>query len=398
MSAKQLEVSSSEKLNDLLVIVDKVPDDFFTNAVYDKELDRAIEASSSLVYNLDDAGEKQAKQDATNINKFAKMFDKFIAATFKHHTESVTSWRDGKKSKTKLLLENRQKLIDQFAEKRAEKLNVIEQVLRDNLDDKRCELNVQQHYFSDDSDISPLIKLSGTLTPKGDLTRKADSFILNLANIELAEQSRIEARHLMLENRCLKEGINPPLTHIHLGTVFFSDDNTFDTKVEELVKAEIDRRIEMEARIIREQEAKKQAEIDAALKAQQVEASRLAREEANKAALEFAAQSRISDKTSAPTSDVQAKTSEAMTELPTEIPPEVRQRMDADRAEAESNQQPVAAKKQPVTNGKHQVEIQVTFTMAVSDRVSDKAVQDHFLSQMPDKLKSSIESLNTRSI
>ncbi|MCK5387558.1 MAG: hypothetical protein KAJ39_10235 [Gammaproteobacteria bacterium] len=381
MSKNQIEVPSSKKLNDLLVIVDQVPDDFFTNPVYDKELDRAISASNNLVYNLDDAGEKQAKQDATNINKFAKMFDKFIAATFKHHTESVTAWRNGKKSKTKLLLENRQKLIDQFAEKRAEKIKEIELILHESFDEIRYDLSIDDHYFSDESDISPLIKLSGTLTPKGELTKKAVDFLTGLANAELAEQNRIESRHLILENRCLKEGINPPLTHIHFGSVFLADDDMFNDKVEVLIAAEIDRKAEMEARVIKEQEAKKQAEIDAALKAQQAEANRIAKEEANKTALECAEQSKVTPENEQP------KTWEEQQGL-----------VEIDDDDEPVKQEPAPAKKQAVVNGKHQVEIQVTFTMAISDRVKDKAVQEHFLSQLPEKLKSSIDSLTTRTI
>ena len=71
-------------LSEILVVKDELPSDFFTSELYDQQLDSAIEATNNLVYPLDADGEKLAKTDATSINKFAKMFDSFIAKTFTH--------------------------------------------------------------------------------------------------------------------------------------------------------------------------------------------------------------------------------------------------------------------------------------------------------------------------
>jgi len=307
-------------------------------------------------------GEKLAKADATSINKFVRMFDGFIAKTFKKESLEITLWRDGKKQKTKILLENRQKLIDQFAEKRQEKLDNVSLML-DLCLGKTRELNNVSEEFYGECDFSSLIKLTGTLTPRGELTKKATDFIRNIATNEKAEQIRIESRHLHLENRCLRAEINPPLTYIHLGTDFYAEDDVFNAKVEQLVNAEIERKAEMEARIIKQQEANKQAEIDAALKAQQAEAD---------------ANARVKAIEEQETTEPEKQTTEPVTTEPKQ-------------QAASVAKEPINEPVQKPVNGKHTVRITAKFAINVSDRVSDNAVRDHFISQLPEKLKSAIE-------
>jgi len=105
-------------------------------------------------------------------------------------------------------------------------------------------------------------------------------FVKTIANGKLTLQQRFDSRVLILENRCLRADINPPLTHVHLGTVMFAEDDVFNAKVEELVNAEIERRAEMAARIERQNAEENQKKIDDALKLQQAETDRKAQEKA----------------------------------------------------------------------------------------------------------------------
>lgn len=379
-------MSELKDLSEILVIKDELPSDFFTNDFYDKQLDAAIESTTNLVYPLDGDGEKLAKADATSINKFAKMFDGFIAKTFKSKTSDITLWRDNKKDKTKILYENRKKLLDQFIERRQEVLDKIAIDLDAQLIKERNHAEIDSAFYSN-VDFSSLIKLTGTLTPKGSLTKKATDFIRAIANNEKSEQIRIEGRHLHLENRCLRAEINPPLTHIHLGTDFHAEDDVFNAKVEELVNAEIERKSEMEARIIKQQEAKKQAEIDAALKAQQAEADAIAKSKAQQERLdqEKKAEDQLREHkgtggvaNSQDTARHMGIDSEQSYRDATPIP--------------ESTPEPV---EKPV-NGKHEVVINAVFRLQVSDRVSDAAVIAHFIKQLPEKLELSMISAETK--
>lgn len=348
MNAQIKPAPAIKSLTDVLVINDsEVPEDFFTSDYYDQQIDAAIAATTGLVYALDDEGEKQARADATLINKYVKKFDSFIGNVFKSKTSKITIWRDEKKAKTKKLLENRQVSLNQFAEKRTEKLTLIRGIVNSYLNDTRLAVKIKPEFVVNNPDLTPVLKLSGTLTPNNALTKKAKVFIDALVSAELSEQSRIESRHLLLENRCLKAGINPPLTKIHFGTDFYADDCVFNSKVEELIAAEIIRKTEMEALII-EQQSAKQAEIDSAI-------------------------TRLQDAEEKP----------------------VAQPEKSPRSQPEGK--PIAMPETMPVNGKHAVEIKVKFRMQISDRVTDKAVQDYFLKQLPEKIKSSIEFLETKS-
>lgn len=240
---------STKALSEIIVISDTLPPDFYESAEWDEQLDQAIEVTENLVYTIDDEGEQQAKIDATSINKYVRTMDGFIAATYKLHTEKMQSWREGKKAKTKKLLDNRQKILTQFEEARAKKLKEIESQLKAYLFDKRKEVCIDEQ-FKTNADLSPILKLTGTLTPGGKLTTKANEFIRSIVAAEFAEQKRIEARRMQLENLCLKADINPPLTEMHFSKVdFYADDEIFNAKIDELLNAEVNRIKDIEKRI-----------------------------------------------------------------------------------------------------------------------------------------------------
>jgi hypothetical protein len=110
-----------------------------------------------------------------------------------------------------------------------------------------------------------MVKLAGTLTDGGKLSTKAIGFIKTIANGNLSLQIRFDSRVLLLENRCLRADINPPLTQAHFGEVFYAEDDVFNAKADELINTEIERRAEMEARIIKKQAAENQRKIDEAV-------------------------------------------------------------------------------------------------------------------------------------
>ncbi len=414
MSAVLKEIVTFEPkgLIEILTVSDQLPADFYTNPAYDKQLDKAIEATNNLVYTLDDDGEKAAKADATNINKFSTLFDKYIAATFKQQTESVSAWRDGKKAKTKILLNNRQRLIDQFAAKRQEKLNDITDTVTKELLVRRIEKGIKEA-FRNGADLSAIIKLTGTMTEGGQLTKKAKDFITSIVASDLAEQNRIEARHLTLEVRCLREDINPPLTHAHFGTVFYAADEFFNEKLEELIATEKQRRAEIEARIIRQQEAQKQKEIANALKAQQAESDRIAKEKAEaekqKTVEEATVLVPIAPKTTdQPTPESLRESAKRIEQSASYADRKEDSRRELDLAKdlrkkadelEQSNGIKITAQHQDskpvdIRPGKRTVKFTAEFEVVVSERVSDRGVEDHFMTKLPDDLKAILKKVS----
>jgi hypothetical protein len=392
-----------KSLTDLLVIHDQLPADFYTNTAYDAQLDKAIEASSNLVYTLDDDGEKKAKSDATSINKFATMVDKFVAATYKEQTEAAAQWRDGKKLKIKLLRDNRQRLIDLHEEKRNEKLTLIRSILSDCLNEL-YDNDVKEEFRK--GDIEPAVKLNA-LTPGGKLTAAAIRFCKALYDTDLAEQKRIEARHLLLENRCLRAEINPPLTQAHFGTVFYASDEIFNEKLEQLIEAEVSRKAEMEERIRKQTEAENQRKIDDALKAQQeqheanfeqfkVDQEKMRQEQQEKAFPSFPSTGRV---TAQQVNDELERMKDRRADIKNPpVDPVTHKPI---------NQAPIAGKRtvnvtatfsadliKPALSEKLQaILVESTFTATfafagISERISNQGVADFFKNQLPEELKS----------
>ena len=273
-------VIEPKSLAEMLAISDQLPDDFYKNTEkYQAQLDVAIATAKSLVHEITDEGRKLAKSDAAIIRKYAKTTNGFSLSVFRSLTDKVKLWKDGITGKTKQLESEADNIMARFEKIENEKLDSIKTLLANTLDEYRIEIGLRPEFYGD-YDLSPMVKLSGTLTDGGKLTSKALGFVKTIANGKLTLQQRFDSRVLILENRCLRADINPPLTHVHLGTVMFAEDDVFNAKVEELVNAEIERRAEMAARIERQNAEENQKKIDDALKLQQAETDRKAQEKA----------------------------------------------------------------------------------------------------------------------
>jgi hypothetical protein len=332
-------VEEGKNLAIILAVSDELPADFYSNKKYADQLRSAIESTKGLVYPLDDAGEKMAKADATAINKYATQFKKFVNDTFKRETDEVSRWKADLMALVNELLDNRQKTLDQFAETRQARLVEIRTLLVNALLEAWDEIGVWPEYRK--GDIESLV-LFGSMTEGGKLTKKAEGAVRTIANGNLAAQNRIINRHMMIENRCLRADINPPLSHLHFGELFFTaDDATFDAKLEALVDEEITRRAEMAVRITKQQEAETQRKINEA-----VERDRLARESEEKAA-------------------------QAASETKTEAP----------KAE------PIAPAT-PSVNGRRSVVVTAQFRFdGIRDTVSNEGVEKFLLGQLSEKLQ-----------
>jgi hypothetical protein len=352
-------VEEGKNLAIILAVSDELPADFYSNKKYADQLRSAIESTKGLVYPLDDAGEKMAKADATAINKYATQFKKFVNDTFKRETDEVSRWKTDLMALVNELLDNRQKTLDQFAETRQAKLAEIRTKLMDTMIATWDELGVKPEFRK--GDIEPFV-LFGSMTEGGKLTKKAEGAVRTIANGNLAEQNRIAQRHMLIENRCLRADINPPLSYLHLGELFFTaDDEAFNAKLEELVDEEITRRAEMAERIAKQQEAETQRKIDEALKRQQAESEQYEKEKAKR--------------------EAQAKWEEEQRENGSGS------RLDAAKAAAKAeaeSQTPASAS----VNGRRSVVVTAQFRFDnIRDTVSNEGVEKFLLGQLPEKLQ-----------
>jgi hypothetical protein len=355
---------TANALATVLVLADQMPVDFYTNKKYKSDIQKAVEQTANLVYQQSDEGEKMMKADATAINKFATQFKRFVLDTSKRETEEVTKWKSELQGFIDQLLKNRQSAIDQFEEVRLAKLAEIRGKLAETLVSAWDELGVKPEFRK--GDVEPMVKM-GAITETGKLTQKANGAVRTIANGNLAEQNRIAQRHMLIENRCLRADINPPLSHLHFGELFFTaDDETFNSKLEALVDEEITRRAEMAERIKKQQEADTQRRIDDALKQQQDEAERKQKEKDDR--------------------DAQAKWEEQQREYGSGS------RLDAAKAEAESRD-PASTS----VNGRRSVIVTAQFRFdGIRDTVSNDGVEKFLLGQLPEKLQAIVSIQESR--
>jgi len=216
---QEMAVTEPKSLSEILVISDQLPEDFYKNTQkYQAELDTAIATAQSLVHDITDEGRKLAKQDAAIIRKYAKTTNDFSLSVFRSLTDKVKNWKDDITGKTKLLEQEADNIMSRFEKIEREKLDTITTLLATTLAEYRVEIGLRPEFYGN-YDLSPMVKLSGTLTEGGKLTTKAFGFVKTIADGKLALQNRFDHREKDLKIKCLEADINPPLTHLHLGAV-----------------------------------------------------------------------------------------------------------------------------------------------------------------------------------
>ena len=392
---QELAIVENKSLAEILVISDELPADFYKNTeLYQKNLEAAIASAKSLVHDISDEGRKLAKADAALIRKFAKQNKSFSMTVFKSLTEKIGGWKGLIYAKADQLEAEADSIISRFSEHEAKQLEFITKVVNAALTSQRTLKNIEPKFMVT-HDLSALIKLTGTLTPGQQLTKKANDFIDKVVDKELLNQSRYHSRVMELENLCLRADINPPLTEAHLGAVFFAEDDVFRAKANELITTEIARKTEMELRIEAKNKADNQKKIDDALAAQQAETNRIANEKikveepakpvqeirtpellrARAASIEESAQ--YADRRADKEAELKGASDLIAEANALEIAARIEEADALESTQAEQVKIP----------GKKTVTITANFEVTVSERISVEAVVNHLKSKLSDDLK-----------
>ena len=249
--------------------------DFYSTASL-STIENQVKLTENLVYPITTGGEKAMKADATAINGFATDLDKAAAAIYKAATDQATKNRAITKGFVATLKANRQRIISQFEEKKAERLEEVRGIVNEALDLAWDNKGVKPSFrFGEIDDIK-----ESYLTDKGNLTASTKALIENIAQSDLVWQNEIEARTMTVELACHRAGISTPFTPEYIGVVFHDPDRAvFENRLTIMVSAEVERMEAAKDKIIAEQEAIRKKAVDDALAAQQAEANRLAQEQ-----------------------------------------------------------------------------------------------------------------------
>lgn len=199
----------------------------------------AKENTTGLVYPSTDEGKKLFRANSVVINKFVKEYSDYNKAIFDYRT--VNAKNDSNKLAGLLvdISNNNKESKKQFDADIDKRLEEIKTKLNEYLQHRYEVSKIQERFKL--VDITPLIKLTGTLTTTGNLTNAAKNFITSRVQDAFALQTRAESRRMIIENRCLKHDIKIPLTGEHFGEDLYADDEIFDKKLDDLIAIEVTR-------------------------------------------------------------------------------------------------------------------------------------------------------------
>lgn len=291
--------------------VEVLPKKFYQNNDVLENLKQVTKSVSTEVYQLTDVDKKRSKSDVANVRKLAKNLKNHVKSTFEHESKAPILWRDLIISNIDKLLEEVKKIPAQFEEMERKKLAEIRELLIITLAHAWNDSGVRNQYQADLSCLEKAVMLT-SLTPKGILTKRAKDYVNNVCEQNFKQQSLIDSRITALKLKCFESGIDgTALTREYIGDAFYGEDADFEARVDELLAIEVDKK-EREAERV---EAAKEKAVSDALAKQQDEADRKAKEKADAELLE--SQKKVTEETV--------------------IPPVVREKMDANREQAELN-------------------------------------------------------------
>lgn len=198
------------------------------------------------------------KKLATELNKQAADIKARGKAITDEAAEPITVVKNQIAAIVAMCLEGREKLTQQIKTFEDETRKLCDQLLND----ARAELWTATGVLAEfqRAQYSDLVILTN-VTGKGALTAKARQEIQNRVNTDKQMQDQANMRLLMLENTCLKAGMISSLTRAHVETFLFSDDATYQARLDALIKSELERQRATEQRL-REQQAAEQLRID----------------------------------------------------------------------------------------------------------------------------------------
>jgi hypothetical protein len=220
------------------------------------------------------------KKALAELRKLAKEIDgktKAVLALVSGDIELFTSNMKALKAKVLVVADDKAAQVSEF-ESQTKALCL--KLLNDELVKQWALLKVDDEFKSGSAD--ELVKLTA-MTATGALTKSAVSAVKDKAQTDYQLQVRTKTRLMELENACLRDDINPPLSRSSVDAFLFADDEVYSARLAAVFADEKARRIETERRMAAKLEADKQREIQQALADQQAEANRIARLEAEAA-------------------------------------------------------------------------------------------------------------------
>lgn len=183
---------------------------------------------------------KQAKETATELNALKIQLDTQRKEAIRYVSAPIKTADDQMKECVGLVASGRQEILDQVAKFDQVRLDGLKEELTGRRDRLRKEAGISAKFQGTADDLSDLVKLTN-LTGTDRLTNKAAQAVADRVNAELQLQNTVERRLLELENASYRAGLSSPLERAHVELFLFQDDDTYQSRLQQLLDVEIER-------------------------------------------------------------------------------------------------------------------------------------------------------------
>ncbi|WP_066218990.1 DUF1351 domain-containing protein [Aliarcobacter cryaerophilus] len=199
---------------------------------------------------------KSMKESSLFLGKVAKEISDFRIAKVKEETQDIKVFEDSLKKFTSMF-KAKQDEIKKGLEVFEEETRIqIKEVCKAYFENYSLETGLKDEFKN--INLEDLTQ-TGFMTASGAISKKGKEEIEKRVQVQLNLQNKVDNRLMMLENECLKAGIEP-LTKQHIQGFLFADDATYMNNLNMLIDSELKRAEQIKAKQERELREKIEAE------------------------------------------------------------------------------------------------------------------------------------------
>lgn len=216
-----------------------------------QELEKAEYSSIVTMDNF-----KVMKESSLFLGKVAKDISDFRIAKVKEETQDIKIFEDSLKKFTSMFKTKQDEIkkgLDIFEE---ETRKQVKAVCIAYFDDYSLEVSLSDEFKN--VNLEDMTQ-TGFMTASGAISKKGKEEVEKRVQVQLNLQNKVQNRLMMLENECLKAGIEP-LTKQHIQGFLFADDNTYINNLNMLIDSELKRAEQIKAK--QEQELRQKIEAE----------------------------------------------------------------------------------------------------------------------------------------
>lgn len=199
---------------------------------------------------------KAMKESSLFLGKVAKDISDFRIAKVKEETQDIKIFEDSLKRFTNMFKSKQDEIkqgLDVFEEKTRKQ---VKAVCIAYFDDYSLEVGLSDEFKN--VNLEDMTQ-TGFMTASGSISKKGKEEVEKRVQVQLNLQNKVQNRLMMLENECLKAGIEP-LTKQHIQGFLFADDNTYINNLNTLIESELRRAEQIKAK--QEQELRQKIEAE----------------------------------------------------------------------------------------------------------------------------------------